>query len=84
MTFAGTGNFLDMVPRVLCPIAIINASHSTIGIPLGMLADRIGKEKTLVVGYSVCFVSALYAHVLAVVYGLDAGISETVQRAVIP
>lgn len=55
MTFAGTGNFLDMVPRVLCPIAIINASHSTIGIPLGMLAERIGKEKTLVVGYSLCF-----------------------------
>lgn len=74
--------------------AAINISHTVIGIPSGILADRIGKEKTLIIGYSVFLVStvlmvmladnALYAYVLAAVFGLYAGVSETVQRAVIP
>lgn len=74
--------------------AAINISHTAIGIPSGILADRIGKEKTLMIGYSVFLVSTLlmvilvenafYAYVLATVFGLYAGISETVQRAVIP
>lgn len=74
--------------------AAINVSHTAIGIPSGILADKIGKEKTLIIGYSVFLVStllmvvlaenALYAYVLAAVFGLYAGISETVQRAVIP
>lgn len=73
--------------------AVINVSHAAIGIPSGMLADRIGKEKTLIMGYSVFLASvlfmllagnALYAYVLAIMFGLYAGISETVQRAVIP
>lgn len=74
--------------------AAINVSHAAIGIPSGILADKIGKEKTLIIGYSVFLVStllmivlaqnALYAYVLAAVFGLYAGISETVQRAIIP
>ncbi|NWG36668.1 MFS transporter [Nitrososphaera sp.] len=74
--------------------AAINVSHAVIGIPSGILADRIGKEKTLIIGYSVFLVSTLlmvmfagnvlYAYVLAAVFGLYVGISETVQRAVIP
>lgn len=74
--------------------AAINVSHTAIGIPSGILADKIGREKTLIIGYSVFLVStllmvllagnALYAYVLAAVFGLYAGISETVQRAVIP
>jgi MFS family permease len=74
--------------------AAINVSHTLIGIPSGILADKIGKEKMLIIGYSVFLVStllmfilaenALYAYVLAAVFGLYAGISETVQRAVIP
>jgi MFS family permease len=72
----------------------INVSHMVVGIPSGILADRIGKEKTLIIGYAVFLAStllmilfagnALYAYVLAAVFGLHAGISETVQRAVIP
>lgn len=74
--------------------AVINVSHAAIGMPSGILADRFGKEKMLVIGYSVFLGStvlmlafsgnALYAYVLAAVFGLYAGISETVQRAVIP
>jgi MFS family permease len=74
--------------------ATINVSHAAIGIPSGILADRIGKEKTLIIGYSVFLASTLlmiwfvgnqlYAYILAGIFGLYAGISETVQRAVIP
>jgi MFS family permease len=81
----------DMVPLVY---AVINVAHAAIGIPSGILADRIGKEKMLVIGYGVFATSAilmitlsgnvLYAYVIAVVFGLYAGISETVQRAVVP
>lgn len=81
-------NFIPIV------YAAINISHAAIGIPSGILADRIGKEKMLIIGYSIFLVStllmvvlaenSLYAYVLAAVFGLYAGISETVQRAVIP
>lgn len=81
-------NFIPLV------YAAINVTHAAIGIPSGILADRIGKEKMLIIGYSVFLASTLlmvilaenmlYAYVLAAVFGLYAGISETVQRAVIP
>ena len=81
----------DFIPLVY---AAINITHAAIGIPSGILADRIGKEKMLIMGYSVFLASTLlmvllaenmlYAYVLAAVFGLYAGISETVQRAVIP
>lgn len=74
--------------------AVINISHTAVGIPSGIVADRIGKEKMMVIGFGIFLVStllmvslsnnALYAYVLAAVFGLYAGISETVQRAVIP
>ncbi len=84
------------IEQGLIPIvyAIINVAHTIIGIPAGVFADRIGKEKVLLLGYSIFAVSTimmafsadsfLYAFVLAVVFGLYLGISETVQRAVIP
>lgn len=81
-------NFIPIV------YAAINVTHAAIGVPSGILADRIGKEKMLIIGYSVFLASTLlmvvlventlYAYVLAAVFGLYAGISETVQRAVIP
>ena len=81
----------DMVPLVY---AVINIAHAAIGIPSGIVADKIGKEKMLIIGYAVFAISAilmitlsgnvLYAYVIAVVFGLYAGISETVQRAVVP
>ncbi len=81
----------SMVPLVY---AVINVAHTAIGIPSGILADRIGKEKVLVMGYGVFAASSvlmvmlsgnvLYAYVIAVVFGLYMGISETLQRAVVP
>lgn len=74
--------------------AIINVTHSAIGIPSGILADKIGKEKVMIIGYIVFALSALfmvavsrnsyYAFLLAAIFGLYVGISETVQRAVVP
>src|SRR5918911_683448 len=89
----------DVIPLIY---AIINISHTAIGIPTGILADRIGKEKVLTIGYAVFAVSSLlmiiftgregggqadnflYAYALAAVFGIYVGISETLQRAVIP
>jgi MFS family permease len=74
--------------------ALINVAHAAIGIPSGVLADRIGKEKVLIIGYLVFVTStilmalltenSLYAYVLALIFGVYLGISETVQRAIIP
>jgi MFS family permease len=82
----------NLIPLVY---ATINVAHTAIGIPSGIFADKVGKEKVLVIGYSVFAVSAtlmlvlsseniLYAYLLAAIFGLYIGISETVQRAVIP
>jgi MFS family permease len=83
----------DVIPLVY---AVINISHTVIGIPSGLLADKIGKEKVLIIGYAVFAVSSVlmvlftgednyfYAYVLAAVFGIYIGISETLQRAIIP
>ena len=54
----------------------------------------MGKEKVLIIGYSVFAISTalmllisantFYTYVLAAIFGLYIGISETVQRAVVP
>jgi MFS family permease len=84
------------VEKNLIPVvyAVINIAHTIIGIPSGLLADKIGKEKMLLIGYGVFGLSsilmvilsgnALYSYLLAGVFGVYMGISETVQRAVIP
>jgi MFS family permease len=85
------------VEESLIPIvyAVINISHTAIGIPSGLLADKIGKEKVLIIGYSTLVVTtllmvievsdnSLYPYVYAVVFGLYLGISETIQRAIVP
>ena len=83
----------DLIPIVY---AVINVSHTAIGIPSGILADKIGKEKVLIIGYSIFAVStvimaaisspgnSINAFILAAIFGLYIGISETVQRAVVP
>ncbi|RLG59116.1 MFS transporter [Candidatus Geothermarchaeota archaeon] len=73
---------------------IIQLSHALMGMPAGMLSDRIGKEFTLVIGYLLLSVTSLllmsggftafYVLLLAVMFGLYQGITETVQRAMIP
>ena len=95
--FSDLGIGKDVIPLIY---AVINISHTAIGIPTGILADRIGKEKVLTVGYAVFAVSSslmiiftgkggatnnfIYAYILAAIFGIYVGISETLQRAVIP
>jgi MFS family permease len=81
----------NLIPLIY---ATLNIAHTAIGIPSGILADKVGKEKVLMIGYSVFAVSAILmlmlsgnaldAYILAAIFGLYLGISETVQRAVIP
>ncbi|HID91095.1 TPA: MFS transporter [Candidatus Bathyarchaeota archaeon] len=84
------------VPEALIPLvyAVINVAHTAIAIPAGLLSDKIGKERVLIMGYvafltsalllSLPFTNPLYAFFIAVVYGAYIGIVETVQRALVP
>ena len=74
--------------------AIINISHTAIGIPAGILSDRIGKEKVLIIGFLLFVISALLMYLsekndiiyiisIPLIYGLYVGISETIQRALV-
>ena len=84
------------IEESLIPIiyAVINVAYTAVGIPAGILADRIGKEKVLIVGYIVFAVSTLImailsesplsAYILALIFGTYLGIGETVQRAIVP
>lgn len=81
----------NFVPLVY---ATINVTYILISIPSGLLADRIGKEKVLLIGYGVFAISSIlmiivsgnsfFAYMIAGVFGIYMGISETVQRAVVP
>lgn len=74
--------------------AVINMAHTLIGIPAGILADKIGKEKVILLSYIIFAISSILmivsinnvgsAYILATLFGLYVGISETVQRAIIP
>jgi len=81
----------SLIPLVY---AVINIAHTAISIPSGFLADKVGKEKVLIIGYSVFALSTahmllisantFYTYILAAIFGLYMGISETVQRAIVP
>jgi MFS family permease len=72
---------------------VINVAHTIVGIPAGVLADKIGKEKVVLLSYGIFAISSIlmvisinnisYACVLAGIFGLYVGISETVHRAII-
>lgn len=73
--------------------AAVNVAHVSVAIPAGVLSDRIGKEKIMMLGYGVFLFSALLfffpateflAVLIAVVYGAYLGIVGTVQRALVP
>jgi MFS family permease len=74
--------------------AAVNVAHVAIAIPAGVLSDRIGKEKVMVLGYGVFLSSVMLilflpingfnAFLVAVFYGAYFGIIETVQRALVP
>jgi len=81
-------------PLIPLIYAVINVTHTAVAIPAGVLSDRIGKEKVLIMGYGTFLSTALllllsprgsfYAFFVAGVFGVYAGIVETVQRALIP
>jgi MFS family permease len=74
--------------------SIINITHTAIGIPAGILSDRIRKEKVLIIGFLLFVISTLlmyfseknnivYIISIPLIYGLYIGISETVQRVLV-
>lgn len=84
------GFSLELIPLVY---AVVNVAHTAVAIPSGMLSDKIGREKVLLIGYCTFLCSALLlaTPVAGVTYGLlialDNGayvcIVETVQRALV-
>ena len=74
--------------------AAVNVAHVAIAIPAGVLSDRIGKEKVMILGYGTFLssvmlilflpISGFNAFLVAVFYGAYFGIIETVQRALVP
>ena len=80
----------SLIPLVY---AAVNVAHAAIAIPAGVLSDRVGKEKVMVLGYGIFFSTTLLillpatgyvALLVAVMYGAYVGVVETVQRALIP
>lgn len=82
-----TASFIPLV------YTLVNVAHVTVAIPAGVLSDGIGKEKVMVLGYSLFLSTAFLfllpitmylALLIAAMYGAYMGIVETVQRALIP
>jgi len=81
-------------PLIPLIYAVVNVGHTVVAIPAGVLSDRIGKEKVLVLGYAFFVFGAVLilfsytdvsnAFLIAVIFGIYLGIVETVQRALIP
>lgn len=73
---------------------VLNVATVILGLPSGILADKVGKTRVLLMSYGVFFVtsaaallltgSTLYAFLIAFLFGSYLAISETVQRAMIP
>src|SRR5438552_764629 len=84
------------VNQAIVPLvyAILNVATVVAGLPSGLLADRIGKDKVLIGAFGLFAVSTIasilttsgvvLAFGIAFIYGLYLGTSDTVQRAVIP
>src|SRR5213594_769627 len=74
--------------------AVLNVATVVAGLPSGLLADKIGKDKVLIGAFGLFALSTLVnilttsgvvmAFGIAFIYGLYLGTSDTVQRAVIP
>jgi len=85
------GIISDFIPLLF---ALVNVAHVAVAIPAGLLADRLGKERMLFVGYSVFLVvtlvifigpaSWIFALGVAALFGVYHGIVNTVTRAMIP
>jgi MFS family permease len=80
-----------MIPLVY---ATLNIGTVVIGYPSGILADRYGREKLLMGGFVIFFATSLLgfwstqgvlvAFLIAFVYGTYLGISDALQRALVP
>jgi MFS family permease len=74
--------------------ATLNVATVVVGLPSGILSDRFGKEKFLLVGFGIFFLASLagllstgevlLGFVIAFIYGAYIGISEALQRALVP
>ena len=74
--------------------ATLNVATVLTGLPSGLLADKYGKDRLLLAGFGIFFASslagllttegALLAFPIAFIYGAYLGISETLQRALVP
>jgi MFS family permease len=74
--------------------ATLNVATIVVGLPSGILADRLGRERVLVVGFGIFFAAslagaltnegALAGFAIAFIFGAYIGISETLQRALVP
>ena len=71
----------------------INVAHTAIGFPIGVLSDKIRKELIILLSYAIFGISlflmsighgVIFAYLIAAVFGLYVGISETVSRAIVP
>jgi MFS family permease len=81
----------NIIPLVY---ACLNVAVVIIGLPAGMMADKIGKIPVLIIGYMVFIIASLvglllngnpfYAFPIAIIFGCYLGIAETVQRAIVP
>lgn len=71
--------------------AILNLAHTGIALPAGIVSDKIGKEKTLLLGYVAFAATCIAAStsspqlvlLIPVLYGAYFGIFETIQRALV-
>ena len=73
---------------------ILNLATVILSTPVGMLADRIGKPKTLIIGYFVFLITSaagfilsgnwVYAFLIAFLFGGYLSVSDAVSRALIP
>ncbi|MGB9914322.1 MAG: MFS transporter [Candidatus Bathyarchaeales archaeon] len=80
-------------PLIPLIYAAVNVAHVTIAIPAGVLSDRIGREKVMILGYGVFLASVMLmllpvngfnAFLVAIFFGAYVGVVETVQRAMVP
>ena len=73
---------------------ILNLATVILSTPVGILADRIGKPKTLIIGYFVFLITSaagfilsgnwVYAFLIAFLFGGYLSVSDAVSRALIP
>jgi len=73
---------------------LINVAHTVIAIPSGVLSDKIGKEKVLIIGYGAFLVTNVFLYLfsanyyfailIALIFGVYDGINNTVPRALVP